>query len=615
MMNKIEAIYWLNFWLSSRDFYPEDRENLLQLEIKTIIKLIEKEIAVPVRILQRDTEVFRKMREAIANGGKDLELRGQSDPEFHDLYESNFDYADTVYYLCFDDLEIEDPNYSKKQLEWEKEYGALEEKYQEDFKEYEKSYSLEREQLVNELKVLLQSKNKLSKQDYKVLTLLERNSWRSKGRKGQIDAALKRYDKSVQLVKPKKTFPDRPSSPEIIAIDIDSYDGGVDWIDEAIQEAGFTLESLKKDPFQVEDIQYKAQEKLLAQLREQALAAFEEILKGDLTPKESYDRLSDIYLDYEDALGIKTKYSRYHDDCRNLERFGEWHETQLSPTANWVVEVRVGDRKIYCPCETLPDRFLHGLPRERDEEVLCDRAMSAEEKKLFPVQEVVSVLGKSLREFPFCLESKPRRIRRIEAAKKQIDWEATRTKDWVDFHWEDLGGDDSDMSAEEKEYVVAVVRKMLSRSHWIPLSLFFEAFCQFGLDAVNSREYSEKLVTSIEQKGWRGIPFVSFLASLDDDSYPAIHLCSGHHRWMALEKLLRENRIDRNFKVPVFDLEDFRQFGNDISLGQIAPKIHRKFVRAAVEACDYFDVGYYSISLKCFTQSNWQLFCATGIDV
>jgi hypothetical protein len=149
----------------------------------------------------------------------------------------------------------------------------------------------------------------------------------------------------------------------------------------------------------------------------------------------------------------------------------------------------------------------------------------------------------------------------VEAEKARVSraWEDLKplsqwlTADWIDFTWDRFIPVRAKLSEEEKMLAVNAVRKMLQESYWVRVKLFFESFAHYGEDCSNTDEKVAKLAEQIASEGWRGIPLVSFFL---EDKVGRFFLESGHHRWIALKRLLDSGKISEDFRVPVFDLRD-----------------------------------------------------------
>jgi len=194
---------------------------------------------------------------------------------------------------------------------------------------------------------------------------------------------------------------------------------------------------------------------------------------------------------------------------------------------------------------------------------------------------------------------------KTEVKKVENAWEQLKPlKNWQNqtfykFDWEDFGLAERGDKFAQKEEAVKAARKMLKKSYWIPLRLFFEGFAQWGQDSINSKEHASSIAESIAKEGWNGIPLVSFFL---EDKLGRVQLESGHHRWLALKQLHESGQIDGEFCVPIFNLK-------------FAPSCFQEQAKEdAQQALDYLDAGLYSFAMKMYSRENVLLGLCSGID-
>lgn len=168
---------------------------------------------------------------------------------------------------------------------------------------------------------------------------------------------------------------------------------------------------------------------------------------------------------------------------------------------------------------------------------------------------------------------------------------------WAKLDWQHFS-EHVETTEEEKKIIIKTANKMLGKAYWIPVDLFFEVFFQWGRDNPETERHANLIAESIAEKGWQGIPFVSFFT---EDGMGRVQLDSGHHRWIALKELREQGEIDAQFKVPVFDL------------GLMPKFIHLKYRSGAEDAILLAKEGMRESALSIYTD-NWVLSVCTGID-
>lgn len=94
----------------------------------------------------------------------------------------------------------------------------------------------------------------------------------------------------------------------------------------------------------------------------------------------------------------------------------------------------------------------------------------------------------------------------------------------------------------------------LKRSWWYPVDRLILQFHR-KIDFITPQTWEKiaSLAQSLAEKGWKGRPVIAWHGLPDFDEKEFLH--SGYHRLEALKQLRKEEKIGKDFLVPVFSLE------------------------------------------------------------
>lgn len=170
----------------------------------------------------------------------------------------------------------------------------------------------------------------------------------------------------------------------------------------------------------------------LEALRQQAIAIFKQVVSCELKdPRIIWDRLIDLRLDYEAAIGMSS-HTNYRFHKTSHQDFSKWHEIEFSQTGYWLVEFKSVENPsitFHCPYDRFVQFFgksiLALVQVDSSEQISYGREANIQEQKQYPIEQLVKILGKGADDFPYGLQkySKSRYVyRAYQCWDDNQDW-------------------------------------------------------------------------------------------------------------------------------------------------------------------------------------------------
>ncbi len=132
-------------------------------------------------------------------------------------------------------------------------------------------------------------------------------------------------------------------------------------------------------------------------------------LSGRLTAQEVWEKLSDLRIDYENAIGMKCRYN-FRSKSQHHRGYSKWHEINLSLSGYWLVEFQstIDPTVIFhVPYDrffSIPAVEVNKLPLEHSEQEHCGCEISEEEQNDYPLLSLLLILGYTEYDFPHGLK-------------------------------------------------------------------------------------------------------------------------------------------------------------------------------------------------------------------
>lgn len=452
----IEAMVLVNRWAKLKDeFYYDDRDALYDLKDRKIAEMVRNGKAIATKVITRETDAMKGMKAAFANGGNDLELMDylsiyeylKEEEEEHfrllnalvDREGIEVEYPEDIYQMWMSRLQPEIDAYSIAKAAYDAELKARQpslNQYQKDLQ----AWQLARQEVAfawakeNGIKIARSNSGKSLKKNW--LSKLEKQGFR-------YDIAPPPYPFSSKLTCPKE--PKIPAKTYTIESFKEYVPGSIAVVESAIEWAkqkygdGFPSEYYKiDDSFICCDFEKVILEGELDNMREYALEIFQQVVDGKITdPHTIWDRLTDLGLDYESAIGMRCFRDRRNWGQVAHAEYGTWHEINLSPTGYWLVEfqsIEIPEITFHVPYKRVLDLkmpvHLNSLPQIEDDSKM-GREISPEEREAYPLGKVIEILGVSVGDFPYQLRRYYRR-----AQFRHFDYMDDDDDDW-DNDWDE----------------------------------------------------------------------------------------------------------------------------------------------------------------------------------
>ncbi len=422
-----QALALINRWIKLKGYwFHEDRDALYKLKDDCILEWVKEGTMIPTKVIERETEAIKGMNHQLATGGADLEPLDRWGNGWNEFLEASqyYCYYDTLSNFAGGEIIIPLPQEEQDRLLGE--YNQAEEEYKRSHDLYCKNLKelnsrLSQPKLYRKLALELETFS-VSLQKSKQNQLVQPIQWLKTGSltinqaqpllkllkriKFPIDSLIE----NTLTVHPVKELQE-PQKPVLArTIDSEGYvPGSISHVEEALSWAKERLgnSSLRCADFS-EDFIFGVIEPIVAEdaleiLKSKALDIFQDALKKkNLSPKEVYESLTGLRLDYEDAIGMRSYTNRWH-DTKHAD-YSKWHEINLSFTGGWLVEFESKADASIClhiPYDLAKNRIpVESLPREFSEQETYGRGITPSEQKAYPVAELLAILGKNPSDFP-----------------------------------------------------------------------------------------------------------------------------------------------------------------------------------------------------------------------
>ncbi len=136
-----------------------------------------------------------------------------------------------------------------------------------------------------------------------------------------------------------------------------------------------------------------------------ALNVMREALSGKFTTKELWDKLSDLRIDYENAIGMKCNYN-FRSRSQQHRGYSKWHEINFSLSGYWLVEFQsTVDPTVmfHVPYDRVSVE-VNKLPVVQSDQEQYGCEISEEEQNNYPLLSLLSILGYTEYDFPHDLK-------------------------------------------------------------------------------------------------------------------------------------------------------------------------------------------------------------------
>lgn len=421
-----QVLVLINRWIKLKHYwFHEDRDALYKLKETLIKEWVEEGTMAPIKIIQRETKAIIGMREQIEINGSGLEKLDAEDwderlyaSEWYCHYEALRDFANEFVSIPFP------PEEQEKLL---LQYEEVKQRYESEISLYMRKHNefraklLQSEsciQLAGEIeKAYSQFKSKKKTGDLK-----EAIKWLNTGQltTGQINAVwrlINRYSISLEgfevLEEPQKLAP--PALEQ--KIDAGSYipgtiphlDAAIAWAKEQLNDPDLSICDINHD-FLSEYLEMIVAEDALETLRAKALEIFQGVLDQRMPDaRKVYDALTELTLDYEEAIGMPTHYrDRRRWNSQEHGNYCRWHEINLSCTGAWLVEFQSKVDPSVClhlPYDPIKsEAMIQSLPFGFSAEESFGREITIAEKREYPIADLLAILGRSVDDFPMNLQ-------------------------------------------------------------------------------------------------------------------------------------------------------------------------------------------------------------------
>ena len=427
-LSPVEALAFLNRWAKLRNyFYYEDINILYEIKEEKIAEWLKSAEVISTAIIVRESEAFVGMRRELENGGKNLDwLNWKSYNSYLTETESNYfsllcelseqsenfgisvDYPSEIYQNWLKQLESEFEAYQKAKKEYEKEFKRRQpilKDYNQSLQKYNQRKEIAAREWanINNIRIARSRSGKNLKKDWS--KRLEKQ--------GFAFESPPKYPFSEDL-KPPKAIKKPPKS---YIINFSNYLPGSILEVESVLNWAKSFCQLPEHYCDIdEDFICFSLEELLSQtilerIKKEVLQIFEKVLDRSLSnPKKIWEELTKFEIEYSEALGMNSYTNfRYHETYHR--DFGNWHEINLSLTGYWLIEFQ----STMNPNITFHVPFNHyhkspitlsldKLPRINSDQSKFGREINNQEKKQYPIEELLKILGLSLEDFPFKLQ-------------------------------------------------------------------------------------------------------------------------------------------------------------------------------------------------------------------
>jgi hypothetical protein len=442
-----QVLALVNRWAKLKGYwYDRDLDALYNLKDQLIKTWVDSGSMSATKIIRRESPAIAAMKVEIASGGSNLSfLDSFNGDRWERLSPSDsFVHLDPLVDLVNDQIQV--PLDSETQTALMEEYANLKAEYEISKRQYDAD-KVARKEARQEFQKEFQKnfKSYLPQVRKALLNLLERT--RKKQAKGNIKQALhwiesespikekqfaviisllrqknarvRGINKIVPTSEPEPQKPLEPLKPKLYReIDVEEYvrggyqlpnlEAAISWAKEALGKPDLGIADID-DCLVNCDLEDIVSEEALQVWREDAISIFERVLSGDLaSPREIYDCLTALPLDYSDAIGMN--YSR--DLWGNIVHrdFSKWHQINLSLTGRWLVEFQSNiDSSVifHVPYDRAKSVYpnLSDLPSEFSEQEKFGREISISEQKDYPIVELLKILGRNANDFPYKLEN------------------------------------------------------------------------------------------------------------------------------------------------------------------------------------------------------------------
>ncbi|MGB3208298.1 MAG: hypothetical protein WBB28_25215 [Crinalium sp.] len=427
-MLPVERLVWLNRWAKVKDFYREDADLLFATKDAKIIEMIKSGAMVATKVVVRpEPTVIQGMRTAIANKGVDLTLLN-SDCSVADILDGeelqhfdllqgmadfdmgfNLDYPEEVYQLMIAPFQSEIEAYEKAKQEADAEaekQKPVMKQYNRDCTAWHKAKIEAASAWAREYKGKIKFVNINKPITKKSLQLLEKQGFK--------------FDVPRPVKPPSVTFPTPPQLPSRqYLVDFETYvRGSIQQVEEAIAWARELCEVPDdyadiNDDFICFDLEPAIRDRYLENQTELALSIFEQVLSGELKdPYEIWDLLTDLDLDYDEAIGMRC-FTNYRHNYENRHAdYNIWHQINFSLTGYWLVEFQsqeIPEIVFHVPYDRVATwdapTLINLLPQVEDTSKM-GREISDQEKVIYPLSEILPYFELTISDFPYHLEAK-----------------------------------------------------------------------------------------------------------------------------------------------------------------------------------------------------------------
>lgn len=416
----VEALALLNRWAKTRSyFYYDDIDRLYQVKDYYIARWLSSKELIPTAIIVRESPVVTKMKTALAN--EKCELEWLNDDSYEDyltveektclglirsLSEEYFvAYPEEIYNNWMREFEPKLKAYNLAKQEYDAEskrrqpivqdYNRALSQYKKDQETAAKNWAKE-----NKIKVARSNSGKSLKKDW--LNRLEKQGFKYEPAPPTDPFLASKIVKPIRPEYPPKTY----------AITFESYvPGAIAEIENALawvrSLVAIDHPSNIDEDFVYVELQEALQEVVLKRIEREILEIFEKTIAGSYaSPKDVYQALTSYEIDYESALDMSNYYD-YRNHFTTHRDFSKWHEINFSPTGFWLIEFQ----SLIEPSITFHVPYNRKIAIDRDRlpkiestQAKFGREINRQEKKLYPIEDLLKILDLSLEDFPYEFE-------------------------------------------------------------------------------------------------------------------------------------------------------------------------------------------------------------------
>ncbi len=442
-LTQIEALVLVNRWLKMKSyFFYADSDELYALKGRKIAEFVRNGSLRMVKVIRRETEAIIGMRNQIENGGKDLGWLDLISSAYHAAIENHPGYDhyrvlvdlvngglevpvdETIYQLQKDEYDHLFAEYSKEKQQYDelyKEWNAEHKIYLQASANYEKEVFCQFLVYIDALEIK-------SAEDKQVASFLRKHQNLSKKQRGRVRKLITQYKFEIAQPRPSKPIqqpkaPKLPKAPDkIVYVGVDEYVAGSDksvedafqWLKSYAEERLSLPECITEldDFFICCELENELAEDSLDEMRTEALKIFESVLNGSLSdPYKIWDKLTELELDYYDALGM-TSYTNYRYHQTRQKDFSKWHEINFSRTGFWLVEFQSAENEaitFHMPYDQavkiFSESMLSNLPTDETDQIGYGREITVNEQRDYPISDLVKILGMTEDDFPHGLRN------------------------------------------------------------------------------------------------------------------------------------------------------------------------------------------------------------------